>query len=132
PIAVRVLVRVDADEELAERREAREREEQLGRTLADVARAPAAAGVLLEAARREVVDERVVCVPGKDLVEPRDLLRPRAAALRGEAERTGRRAPIGRRVGRLGLLAARRDPRPGRRGDERRREAEARLARRRR
>ena len=37
-----------------------EREQQLDRTLADVARAPAAARELLEAARREIVDQRVV------------------------------------------------------------------------
>ena len=37
--------------------------EQADRTLAHVAGAPAAAGVLLEAARREVVDERVVGEP---------------------------------------------------------------------
>ena len=56
-----------------------EREQQLDRALADVARAPAAARVLLEPARREVVDQRVVREPGQDLL--RAARRRRRAAL---------------------------------------------------
>ena len=45
-----------------------EREQHLDRPLADVAGAPAAAGVLLQPARRQVVDQRVVREPGQDFL----------------------------------------------------------------
>ena len=73
-----------AQQQVAHRLDAAEREQQLDRALADVARAPAAAGVLLEAARREVVHERVVREPGHDVGDAR-----RACS----AERCRRAAP---------------------------------------
>ena len=66
-----------AQQQVAHRLGAAERQQQLDRALADVARAPAAAGELLEAARREVVDERVLAHQGRMLREARDSRRER-------------------------------------------------------
>ena len=46
-----------------------ERREEFQRPLADVARAPGAAGVLLEAVRDREMDHRVMREPGEDRVE---------------------------------------------------------------
>ena len=60
PVAVGSLRLHHPQQQITHRRGVAEREQQLDRALADVARAPAAARVLLEPARRQVVDERVV------------------------------------------------------------------------
>ncbi len=102
PVAVGILRREDAQQQIAERREAAEREQQLDRPLADVARAPAAARVLLEPARREVVDQRIVREPGQDLGDAADLGR-RDGRMDGDAaaevrpERRFRRAVVAAR-----------------------------------
>ena len=67
PVAVRVLLAENAQQDIAHRPEAPEPEHQLDRALAHVARAPAAAGKLLQPARREVVDQRVLHEPRKNL-----------------------------------------------------------------
>ena len=71
PVAVGVLRAHHAQQQVADRLDAPERQQQLDRTLADVARAPAAARVLLQAARRQVVHERVVREPGHDVGDAR-------------------------------------------------------------
>jgi hypothetical protein len=65
PVAAGTLRAEDAAQQVAHRRQATLREQQLDGALADVARAPAAAGVLLQAARREVVHQCVVLEPGQ-------------------------------------------------------------------
>ena len=97
PIAVRVLVAEHAQQQLAHRCRAPEREQQLDRTLAHVARAPAAARVLLEAARREMVDPRVVREPGQDGRNARHIHRCR----RLQNQRTGHAVPEARGRGRI-------------------------------
>ena len=67
PIAVGILLPHHPEEHVAYRLHAAQREQQLDRPLADVASAPAAAGVLLETSRREVMHERVVCEPRHDV-----------------------------------------------------------------
>ena len=57
PVAAGVLGAEDAEQHVAHGVLPAERREQADRALADVARAPRAAGELLEPARREVVDE---------------------------------------------------------------------------
>ena len=69
PVAVGALRLHHAQQQVAHRRGVAVREQQLGRALADVARAPAAARELLEPARREVVDQRVLAQPGQQLDE---------------------------------------------------------------
>ena len=46
-----------------------ERQQEFDRALADVARAPRAAGILFEAVRRGEMDHPVMCEPGKDRVD---------------------------------------------------------------
>ena len=67
PVAIGILLPHHPQQQIADRLEATEREQQLHRSLADVARAPAAAGVLLEAARRQVMHERIVREPRHDV-----------------------------------------------------------------
>ena len=93
PVAVRVLVAVDAQQQVAHRLAATQREQQLDGPLADVARAPAAARVLFETARREVVDQRVVREPGQDVLEPLDVGSERRSRDRQQAERSAHVAP---------------------------------------
>jgi hypothetical protein len=71
PIAIGVLRREDAQQQVAHRLGPAEGEQHLERALANVARAPTATRELLQAARREVVHERVVQIPGHDLGELR-------------------------------------------------------------
>src|SRR6185437_1437643 len=63
PVAVGILIGHDAKHDVAQRLSASQREQHLDRSLTDIARAPTAARVLLEAARREVMDERILRVP---------------------------------------------------------------------
>src|SRR6185437_1824568 len=63
PIAVRILVGHDAKHYVAQRLDAPHCEQHLDRSLTDIARAPAAARVLLEPAGGEIVDERILRVP---------------------------------------------------------------------
>ena len=46
-----------------------ERQQEFDRALADVARAPGAAGILFETVRRGQMDHRVMREPGKDRVD---------------------------------------------------------------
>ena len=97
PIAVLVLVAEYAQQQLAHRFRAPEREQQLDRTLAHVARAPAAARVLLEPARREMVYPRVVREPGQDGRNARHVHRCR----RLQNQRTGHAVPEASGRGRI-------------------------------
>ncbi len=65
----------DSNQQIANRREMAQRQQHLDRPLRHIARAPAAAGVLLQAARRQVMHQRVVSEPRQDLGEPLDLRR---------------------------------------------------------
>ena len=103
PIAVLVLVAEHAQQQLAHRCRAPEREQQLDRTLAHVARAPAAARVLLEAARREMVYPRVVREPGQDGRNARHIRRCR----RLQNQRTGHAVPEARGRGRIACIPIR-------------------------
>ena len=69
PVAVRVLRGEGAQQQVAHRCRAAQRQQHLQRALADVAGAPAAAGVLLQAPRRQVVHQRVVGIPGQDVAQ---------------------------------------------------------------
>ena len=91
PVAVGVLRRVGAQQQVAHRRRAAQGQQHLQRTLADVARAPAAARVLLQPARRQVMHERVVDEPGHDLGELCDAAGQRAVRRRAQAQPRQRR-----------------------------------------
>ena len=93
PVAVGILVAEDAQQELAHGLEAAEREQQLDRPLAHVARAPAAARILLEPARREVVDQRVVGEPRQDLRQRPEAGRRRCVRGRVQVERARHARP---------------------------------------
>src|SRR5262249_40865466 len=67
----------DAHQDVANRFYPAERQQQLDGALADIARAPAASRVLLEAARRQVVDARVADEPRHDRIEIGDVGRAR-------------------------------------------------------
>ena len=67
PVAVRVLRGKDAQQQVTHRLRAAQRQQHLERSLADVARAPSAARILLEPARRQVMHQRVVQVPGQNV-----------------------------------------------------------------
>ena len=97
PIAVLVLIAEYAQQQLAHRCRAPEREQPLDWTLADVARAPAAARILLEAARREMVYPRVVREPGQDGRNGRHIHRCR----RLQNQRTGHAVPEASSRGRI-------------------------------
>jgi hypothetical protein len=92
PVAVRVLLPEDAQQQITDRRPAADREQQLDRALAHVARPPAPAGELLEAARREVVHHRVAREPRQDLLQCRQAGRERAR-VRWMDRHVDRRAP---------------------------------------
>ncbi|MHC5058018.1 MAG: hypothetical protein ACYTKD_25435 [Planctomycetota bacterium] len=89
PVAVGLLVRVDREQERARLVVTPQREQELERPLADVARPPPAAAVLLEAARGEVVHEGVVAEPGQDLAYR---VEGRGSAPRSGERKTRRRA----------------------------------------
>src|SRR5262249_9408156 len=61
-------------------------QQQLDRTLADIARAPTAAGVLLQPARRQVMHERVLCEPRNDVGDAPQMLAERPRARRGHLQ----------------------------------------------
>ncbi len=63
PISVCVLRAHHAQEQIAYGLSAAQRKQHFDGPLADVARAPTAARVLLQASRRQVMHERVVCEP---------------------------------------------------------------------
>ena len=107
PVAVGVLVGEDAQQQVAQRLPAAERQQQLDRTLAHVARAPAAAGVLLEPTRREVVDQGIVGVPGENVLQTGDVVHERTGCGRAQRDRPGHRRPEPGR-GRLVVSACRR------------------------
>ena len=67
PIAVRVLLLHDSQQQVAYGRGTILREQQFHRSLADVARAPTAAGVLFQAPRRKVVHQGVMGEPRDDV-----------------------------------------------------------------
>ena len=67
PVAVGVLVAKDPHQDVADRLRAAEGEQQFHRALGHVAGTPAAAGILFQTTRGEVVDERVMDEPGQDL-----------------------------------------------------------------
>lgn len=67
PVAIGVLGREHLRQQRAHRRHLVERQQHFERALADIARAPAAAGELLQPARRQEVDQRVVAEPGQDV-----------------------------------------------------------------
>jgi hypothetical protein len=105
PVAAGVLRPEDAQQHVAHRVLTAERGEQADRSLAHVARAPGATGELLQAARREVVDEGVVGEP-----------RQRRGEVVGRvATCTERRAVEAHRV--TGLVPERRSEALTRRGD---------------
>ena len=85
----------------------------LDRSLADVAGAPAAAGVLLEAARGEVVDERVVDEPGQNFAEPRGVSGQRTRSRRGDPQPGGHAEPDSPPRRAFRPLRRRRDDRSG-------------------
>ncbi len=78
PITVGILLPHDPQQHVAYRLHATQGEQQFDRSLADIARAPAASGVLLEASRRQVVHERIVCEPRDDVRDTGERLLQRA------------------------------------------------------
>ena len=69
----RVLLREDDPQDLLDRFVMLERQEEFDRSLADVARSPRRAGVLLEPARHRQMDHRVVREPRQRCIERRGL-----------------------------------------------------------
>ncbi len=74
-----------------------ERQEQLDRPLADVARAPGGAGILLQAVRHGQMDHRVMDQPGQEMVQ-----RGQLAAASLQPQLAGHAAPVARRGRQLG------------------------------
>ena len=87
---------------------------------------PAAPRVLLEPARREVVDERVMGVPRQDLVQASDVAGAWARRCRGDCERPRHLGPERRGSGVFARRALARCTLAYRRGQQRRRDAKAR------
>ena len=79
PVAVGVLRGEHAQQQVPHRPGFVQRQQHLGGPLADIARAPAAARKLLQPARRQVVDQRVVAEPGQHVDQARQRGRRRAA-----------------------------------------------------
>jgi hypothetical protein len=94
PVAVRVLVAEHAQQQVAHGLGAPECEQQLDGPLTDVARAPAAARVLIEPARSEVVDQRIVREPRQDLCERRDGDLRRLSPVTAQVERARHPRPV--------------------------------------
>ena len=67
-----VLLREDDAQDLLDRLVVLERQQELDRALADVARAPGGAGILLQPVRHGEVDHRVVREPREERVERLD------------------------------------------------------------
>ena len=81
PVALRfVLLRKDDPQDLPDRGVMLEREQELDRPLADVARAPGRAARLLQTMRHGQVHHGVLRQPGEDRVDRRDTLAPAAHA----------------------------------------------------
>ena len=90
PVAVGVLRREDTQQQVTHRLRAVKRQQHLERSLANVARAPSAARILLEPARRQVVHQRVMQVPRHDVGQAGHVASQRAV---------GRSRPLWRRNG---------------------------------
>ena len=89
PVAALVLRGEDPQDQGAQLVVPAQRQQQPDRALADVPGAPAAAGVLLEPARRQIVDHRVVGEPREALLRSG----PRCGRRPCPVVRTGRRRP---------------------------------------
>ena len=78
PIAVGILRGHHTQQQVANRRHAAECKQHLDRPLTHIARAPAAAGELFQAPRRQVMHQRVVRIPRHDIGHPSQRRRQRA------------------------------------------------------
>ena len=66
PVAIRILLAEYPAQQVADGREASGRQQQFHRSLADIAGAPTAAGILLKPARGEIVHQRIAHPPWMD------------------------------------------------------------------
>ncbi len=95
PIAVRILIAEQFQQERPNRFELPDPEEVFNRTLSHVAGSPASPGVLLETSGREVMNQGVVCEPRQDFSH---LLKRRIALWR-HAEPRSRSTPVAIGIG---------------------------------